>query len=61
MTLRKGDIIDLPIERMVYGGRGLGRLDGLVVFVQGGVPGDRILARIHRKKREYAEADLFIL
>jgi 23S rRNA (uracil1939-C5)-methyltransferase len=58
MTLRKGDIIDLPIERMVYGGRGLGRLDGLVVFVQGGVPGDRILARIHRKKREYAEAGI---
>jgi len=58
MTLRKGDIIELPIERMAYGGRGIGRLDGLVVFVQGGIPGDRISARIYRKKRDYAEAGM---
>jgi 23S rRNA (uracil1939-C5)-methyltransferase len=56
MTWRKGDIVDLAIEKMAYGGRGIGRLDGLVVFVQGAVPGDRITARIVRKKRDFAEA-----
>ena len=56
MTLRKGDIIELTLERMAYGGRGLGRLDGFVIFVQGAIPGDRITARIHRKRRDYAEA-----
>jgi len=56
MTWRKGDNIELSIEKMAYGGRGVGRLDGLVVFVQGGVPGDRLLARIVRKKRGFAEA-----
>jgi len=58
MTWRKGDIIELAIEKMAYGGRGLGHLDGLVVFVQGGVPGDRISARIFKKKRDYAEAGM---
>ena len=56
MTWRKGDIVELAIEKMAYGGRGIGRLDGLVVFVQGAVPGDRITARIVRKKRDFAEA-----
>ncbi len=58
MTLRKGDIIELLIENMAYGGRGLGRSDGLVVFVQGGIPGDRVSARIYKKKRDYAEAGM---
>jgi len=58
MTLRKGDTIELTLEKMAYGGRGLGRLDGLVVFVRGGIPGDRITARIYRKKRDYAEAGM---
>lgn len=58
MTWRKGDTIELAVEKMAYGGRGIGRIDGRVVFVQGGVPGDRITARIYKKKREYAEAGL---
>ena len=61
MALRKGDIIELTIETMAYGGRGLGRLDGLVVFVRGGVPGDRIQAKVYKKKRDYAEAGLMEL
>jgi 23S rRNA (uracil1939-C5)-methyltransferase len=60
-TPRKGDIIELAIEKMAYGGRGLGRVDGFVVFVRGGVPGDRITARIYKKKRDFAEASLLEL
>jgi len=43
---------------MAYGGRGLGRSDGLVVFVQGGVPGDFARVRIYKKRRDYAEAGM---
>jgi 23S rRNA (uracil1939-C5)-methyltransferase len=32
------------------------RLDGYVVFVQGAVPGDRVRARVDKRKRAYAEA-----
>jgi 23S rRNA (uracil1939-C5)-methyltransferase len=56
--MKKGDHIELGIESMAVGGRGIGRIDGLVVFVTGSVPGDRVLARVVKKKREYAEAVL---
>lgn len=56
MTLRKGDIVDLNIDTFAYGGRGIGRIDGLAVFVKGAIPGDKIAARVFKKKKAYAEA-----
>jgi len=58
MKLRKEDIIELWVDRMAFGGQGVARMDGLVIFVKGAVPGDRVLARIIKKKKDYAEADL---
>lgn len=58
MRIRKSDIVELWVDRMAFGGRGVARMDGLVVFVEGAVPGDRIMARIVRKKKDYAEANL---
>ncbi|MCG6881576.1 MAG: 23S rRNA (uracil(1939)-C(5))-methyltransferase RlmD [Deltaproteobacteria bacterium] len=58
MKLQKGQTIELNIEKMAYGGRGIARLNGFVIFVRGTVPGDRILARIYKKKKDYAEATL---
>ena len=55
-NLRKGSFIKLKIENMAYGGQGVGRLEGLVVFVKGAVPGDRITAQVVKKKKDYAEA-----
>ena len=58
MKLRKGDLIELTIEKMAYGAHGIGRIDDFVVFVRSAVPGDRITARIYKKKRAYAEAEI---
>ncbi len=55
---RRGAEIDLTIDRMAYGGRGVGRIDGFVVFVPDTAPGDRVRARLWRVKPAYAEADL---
>jgi 23S rRNA (uracil1939-C5)-methyltransferase len=55
MMPRKGDHVELSIEKMAAGGKGLGYLDGWVLFVKGAVPGDRILAKITRKKKAYGE------
>jgi 23S rRNA (uracil1939-C5)-methyltransferase len=52
----KGQEIDLRIDSLAYGGNGVGRVDGFVVFVRGGLPGDRVLARITKTKRGFAEA-----
>jgi 23S rRNA (uracil1939-C5)-methyltransferase len=38
---------ELTIERVVPGGSGLGRLDGAVTLVAGGLPGDRLLVDTH--------------
>lgn len=56
--LRKGDETTLVIDRLSYGGRGVARIDGFVVFVSDTAPGDRVRARVWRVKPGYAEADL---
>jgi 23S rRNA (uracil1939-C5)-methyltransferase len=54
--VRRGDELELTIDSLAYGGAGVARLDGYVVFVQGGVPGDRVKALVGKSKRAYAEA-----
>jgi 23S rRNA (uracil1939-C5)-methyltransferase len=49
-------LVELTIDSVAYGGRPVGRLDGMVVFVDGAVPGDRVRARIVRRKKDYLEA-----
>lgn len=55
---QKGQTIELDIEKMAYGGRGIGRVDGFVVFLRGVAPGDRVQARVYKKKKAYGEASL---
>jgi len=54
----RGDELELTIDSLAYGGSGVARSDGYVVFVRGGVPGDRVRARVTKRKRAYAEARL---
>lgn len=56
MAIKKGAVIDLEVDGMAFGGRGLARIDGMAMFVDGAVPGDRVRARVFKKKRNYAEA-----
>jgi 23S rRNA (uracil1939-C5)-methyltransferase len=55
--LRRGEEFEARIETLAYGGRGIARRDGYVVFVGGALPGDRVRARIGKSKKGYAEAD----
>jgi 23S rRNA (uracil1939-C5)-methyltransferase len=52
----RGEELELTIDSLAFGGNGVARDEGYVVFVQGGIPGDRVRARITRPKRDYAEA-----
>ena len=54
--VRKGDEIELSIDSLAYGGNGVARVNGFVVFVRGGLPGDRVRARVTKTKRGFAEA-----
>jgi 23S rRNA (uracil1939-C5)-methyltransferase len=51
-----GDEVDLKIDALAYGGNGVARLDGFVVFVRRGLPGDVVRARITKVRRSHAEA-----
>jgi 23S rRNA (uracil1939-C5)-methyltransferase len=54
--IRTGDEVELRIDSLAYGGNGVARLDGFVVFVRGGLPGDLVRARATKVKRGFAEA-----
>src|SRR5581483_2991094 len=48
--------VELRIDSLAYGGNGVARLDGFVVFVRRGLPGDRVRARVTKVQRRHAEA-----
>src|SRR5213078_924152 len=48
--------LELQIDSLAYGGNGVARLDGFVVFVRRGLPGDTVRARVTKVQRRHAEA-----
>ena len=54
--IKRGVDLELQIESLAYGGMGLARKDDFVIFVKGGIPGQKVNARIYKKKKGYAEA-----
>jgi 23S rRNA (uracil1939-C5)-methyltransferase len=51
-----GAELELTIDALAYGGNGVARLEGYVLFVSGAVPGDRVRAVVTKRKRHYGEA-----
>ena len=58
MPPKTGDTLDLTIDTLAYGGQGIGRIDGFVVFVRGALPGDVARVEVTRRRSGYAEARL---
>jgi 23S rRNA (uracil1939-C5)-methyltransferase len=56
--VKVSDLLKVEIADLALGGKALGRSDGRVVFLDRGLPGDEVTARITRVKRSYAEARL---
>ena len=53
---RRGDTLELTIDDLAFGGEGVGRADGYVVFVRGGVPGDRARVKIVEARSRFGRA-----
>jgi 23S rRNA (uracil1939-C5)-methyltransferase len=53
---RRGELLEVEIDSLAFGGRGVARTDGLVVFVAGALPGDRVRAEVTKGKKRFAEA-----
>lgn len=56
-TRRRREPVELVIESLSHEGRGVARNDGKTVFVHGALPGERVVARILRKRGRFDEAE----
>lgn len=54
--MEKGNRYEILIHDMSHEGKGIGRADGIAVFTDGAVPGDRVEAEITKVKKNYAFA-----
>ena len=51
-------IVDLKIEDIAFGGKGVGREQGKAIFVPYTIEGETVSAEILREKKQFAEAEL---
>jgi 23S rRNA (uracil1939-C5)-methyltransferase len=49
-------IVTLKIDKLVFGGQGLGKIDDKVFFVWNALPGEEVEAEVIKDKKTYAEA-----
>jgi len=54
--MKKGSEVNLTIDALSYGGKGISRYDGIVIFTNNVLPGQIIKAKIIKKKKSYLEA-----
>jgi 23S rRNA (uracil1939-C5)-methyltransferase len=51
------ETLELTLDGIAQGGEGVGRWDGRVVFVGGGLPGERVRVRLHERRDSYARGE----
>ena len=47
---RRGEQLEVEIESLAFGGRGVARAEGFVVFVSGALPGDRVRVEVRESR-----------
>ncbi|MBI9088736.1 MAG: 23S rRNA (uracil(1939)-C(5))-methyltransferase RlmD [Desulfobacterium sp.] len=58
MNIQKRKAVELEIIDLAFGGKGLAKPDGYPVFVDRTLPGDKVLVKITKKKKSFAEGKL---
>ncbi len=56
MPKKKEQKHEVTISDLAFGGTGVAHIDGMAVFVEGGIPGDRVWIQLVRKKKRHAHA-----
>jgi 23S rRNA (uracil1939-C5)-methyltransferase len=54
--VKPGQHVELVVDRLAHGGRGVARYEEFVLFVARALPGDRVRARVTKTKRSWGEA-----
>jgi 23S rRNA (uracil1939-C5)-methyltransferase len=55
---KRGEVLSLTIDDLAFGGEGVGRADGYVVFVPGGLPGDRLQVRLVQVRSRFGRGTI---
>ncbi len=59
MNLQKGDVIQIEIDDLAFGGDRVGHYQGLAVFLDKGIPGEIVKAKIVFVKKNYARGKVY--
>ena len=57
-TVKRDALLELTVQSLALGGSGVARAGDLVVFIPGAYPGERVHARILKRRSSWAEARL---
>jgi 23S rRNA (uracil1939-C5)-methyltransferase len=57
-SARRGDLVTVEVADLAFGGEGVARAGGYVVFVPGGVPGDRAEVRLSQVRPRFARGTI---
>ena len=61
-AVKKNQVLEIVISDMAFGGVGIGKLQTdqgeFAVFVQNAIPGQRVLARVEKAQKRFAECKL---
>jgi len=55
---RRGDTLELVVDDLAFGGEAVGRVDGYVMFVRGGVPGDRLRVTVTEARGRFGRGTI---
>jgi len=56
--MKKDDIVTLTIDDIGTNGEGIGRTEGITLFIKDALPGDMVRAKIMKMKKTYGYARL---
>lgn len=55
---KPASLMELDIESIGFEGVAIAKHEGQVVFVKGGVPGDKVVANVRQKRKSYSEGTI---
>jgi 23S rRNA (uracil1939-C5)-methyltransferase len=58
IPLKRGDLVEVMVERLAYGGDAIARYGGLALFIPMAAPGDLLRVRVNEIKKNYARASI---
>ncbi|HVM33081.1 MAG TPA: 23S rRNA (uracil(1939)-C(5))-methyltransferase RlmD [bacterium] len=56
--VQTGDIIEVEIQSLAFGGDSVSRYEGFALFIRGGLPGERVKVKITQVKDHYATGEI---